>query len=57
MLSISSVPLQDEIELLDVLLAVKGDCILGCDDDSAAVCGFSSPGTLERTHLSTEGSP
>lgn len=56
-LPISSVPLQDEIELLDVPLAVKADCILGCDGDSAAGCGFSSPGTLEGTHLSTEGPP
>lgn len=54
-LSISCVPLQHEMELLDVLLAVKADGTLGSNNDNIG-CGFSSPGTLEGTHLSTEGS-
>ena len=30
------IPLQYEIQLLDILLAVKADCSLGCNSDSAA---------------------
>lgn len=48
MLSISSVPLQHEMELLDVLLAGKADCTLGCSNDNAE-CEFSLQGHLGST--------
>lgn len=47
-LSISSVPLQHELELLDVLLAGKVDCTLGCSNDNAE-CEFSLQGHLGST--------